>query len=563
MKKILVLFLCLTMVITSLVFTVNAADNLNITVASDTHYSLLEADDVYEKENDISEDYSHVLSGGSMDKEAFAICEAFFSKIANNESSVVILSGDLVEVGDKEAEVAFAARLAKFEKDTGKRVFVVPGNHDLSGLNREEFKAIYADLCYNEAIEVDDNTASYTAELNGSYRLLVIDSCDLGSSYSGMNDELVEWIEAQAKKAQDDGKHLIASMHHGLLDHYIIESEVREEASVPAEFGLPELFAKYDIKYTFTGHNHEHDISAYDAEDGTKIYDAATGSLSTYPAAYRVVNFTDSNVEFKTEHIEKIDTSLLAPGMSAKALSDAKNNFPLYAKNCFSVGAQVRFEKMFAAKALKSIFGITDKNNPEISTVFDKIGDRVAEAMALPLYKKDAAGGESIEGHLAECGELLTKTDCKTTLELLAELYAIHVEGDENVPAHKGVTAAFLDSVAAVIHYATADLTDEEYVVLLNFLIVDILNQDPLSENLLTFATSATGRFQGISIVISYALYPVVDEFMVDDAPADNDVTLSAYDRLPDPVQESISFFEMLRQKLMSFIAWIKQVFSF
>ncbi len=562
MKRIISIILCLLMLCGTVSFAASAKDaTLTITLASDLHYNpKYSGADTLSKRNSISEDYFHASTAGDLPAESLAIITAFFEKAASDESDYVLLLGDLVDSGIKEGHEAFAVMLKNFEAKSGKRVFVVPGNHDLYGITADEFASIYADFGYSEAIVKDTLSKSYAVDLKGNYRLLVIDSTLPGESDHGLTAERVEWIKAQCDKADKDGKYIITAMHHNLINRVSAASFIHEGDAVDESLGLADILAKAGVKYMFTGHSHNQDISAYKADDGSVIYDVTTGSLTAYPVPYRVVSFgTQTNIE--TRHIDKIDASLVPDGMSETALKVMNEDFVKYAYICFDLGINQLAKSYMKASSIKKQLKIDEEKNPEIAAIADRVVDKIAEALAMPLYITDETEkGKSIQRILAVYDVLLPETDCKTMLELASLFYEAYTVGDENYPVYAHEVFAFTRGMAAVINYGLADVTGEEYAEIMSYM--TSLSGYTVPSGFLIYAGDGVSRFKGIETYIATFVTPVVADFTKDDEPADNNVVLAGYEPAPAEEEEKtlwekfVDFLKRIYDYLMSIFTY-------
>ena len=95
----------------------------------------------------------------------------------------MLITGDLATHGrDYVSEhEAVAAKFRKFEKETGKQVYVINGNHDNAKdmpVDHKKFTEIYHEFGYDEALSTDEGTCSYSANLNDEYTLVALDTCD-------------------------------------------------------------------------------------------------------------------------------------------------------------------------------------------------------------------------------------------------------------------------------------------------------------------------------------------------------------------------------------------------
>ncbi len=531
MKKVLSLVLCAVLLFTAIPITASAADDeLNFTVASDLHLDLeYSKAEFVANENVLNEDYAHAIDGGQMHYESEAVVDAFLQKAATEKAEFVLLTGDLTDNGTQQEHIYMAEKLKNFEQTSGKKVFVIPGNHDYYDLSTTAnlFKEYYADFGYAKALDIHDATASYTADINDEYRLIAIDSCNRGEVGDGVNDELMNWIALQGQKAQADGKKTIAMIHHNFMEQLYLSSVVTSSFVISDEdYDLKNLFASYDIKYIFTGHTHIQDIASYKAEDGTVIYSVLTGSINAYPCPYRSVTFGD-NVDIKTKYIESIDVSNLPKGISENALYEAENNFQQYAKNYTYTGFEYRLYIFTTADKLSSLV-----EDEEMKQIIYKVGSRLEKAVNMPLYEKDAqVPGESIETIAKRYQTTLPATEHKTILKLLTHFYQASVQGDEDIRLYSADAIVLSRAVAAGINYTLAEVSDEEYAKALNF-VLGMFGADVMPVDFLKYAGSAIKRFEGCEILVTTAILPIIGNFGTDDSPADNNATLPGYSQM-------------------------------
>lgn len=559
MKKILSLFLAALMLLSVCGVAVSAeGDELVITVVNDTHYNGI---DTVRKSNSINEDFAHVNSAGRLYYEADAVFKAFLRDVAENESDFVFIVGDITENGTEEQVADMTALLSDFEASTGKKVFVVPGNHDVSVRGKAIFMQEYAEFGYAEALEVDTKSASYVADLNDEYRLIAIDSTTERSGDHSVYAERLEWIAQQGEKARADGKKLIGMHHHNALRHMILSTIILKNSVVTANNpDAAEVYAKAGIKYIFTGHTHDHDITSYTAADGTVIYDAVTGSLGGIGTPYRVVTFGDE-VEFETRRIEKIDISELPAGITENALNLADTNFSEYQEFVTDFSYTLTFDHYTKGKNLKGFLQIEDE---KMDDIIDKIGDRLNYALHMPIEKEnETIEGESIESIVTRYNTTVPDTDYENMFELAVEIYQAHNLGDEYLPAYSDEVILATRGIAAALGYALEEVTAEEYAKVLSF-ITGLLGVE-IPVDFLIYAGSGVKRFEGIEILITTAILPIIVGFTVDDAPADTDVTLPGYAELVEEVVEPtiwekiIGFFKMIYDAARTIFAFLPE----
>lgn len=549
MKKLISLLLTLVLAIGCIVPAFAAQADIIITVANDLHLDLEDSfAESVKKKNSLSEEYFHAASGGQMVYESYAIIKAFLEKAAENESEFVILPGDITNNGLIEEHEYLAGMLREFESTTGKEVFVVPGNHDLYKTTVAEFESIYAEFGYNTAVANDPDSGCYLADLKNGYMLLGIDSCTPKLSPHGMTEERIDWIEAQLKAAKAQGKKVIAMMHHNLVEHYILGAKIHTGAIVTKDsYRLADVLADGGVKYIFTAHTHNHDVTSYTSENGNTIYEAVTNSLTQYPCAFRVVTFGEK-VNITTDYVRSIDTSLVPEGIHENAAELMESNFLLYAKNYTYTGVKAVISSYIKASQLKRILKTDDET---INSVVERAAVKLEEIVSLPIYEKDAAEGEkSVEAMAKELKIDFPETDYRTTLDLVVEIYQAQVEGDENYAAYSDEMILFTRILAVAINYAFSDVTADEFIVVLTY-VASLLDFN-ISSDIINAVGNSVDKFRGAELFVTSVVLPVLGEFGVDSAPADNNVTLPGYESSED----AESFLDKIR-------TFFKKIFDF
>ncbi len=165
--------------------------------------------------------------------ETAAIAEAALAWLAKaDDADVVLIAGDLSFNGEKKSNEAFPELLHAFKEKSSKRIFVVTAGHDFNdhpfafnesgrfeteGTGFSELLSYYGDFGYNDAVAFNEKHFSYVAALSEDVRLLVICNDIEGKKHITYDDEFLGWIEEQAKKAQADGKMMIAMEHYPVL----------------------------------------------------------------------------------------------------------------------------------------------------------------------------------------------------------------------------------------------------------------------------------------------------------------------------------------------------------
>jgi len=278
MKKILAVILVLTFAVTMFVVPANAAWSVvdtTFAVSADLHYEFQEEELEWFSEDPI---FGYANRRAAMENESRYIIDEFLNQCAENDKiEFILIPGDISNEGRafKEQHLQVAEKFKKFEEETGKQIYVINGNHDAGNATKEgetglsDFREIYYEFGFNEALSTMDGNLSYTAELNEKYRLIAADSCDINrSTGDGMTSDRVEWVTEQAKLAIKEGKYPILMMHHNLLDHMPVQSLLSKDFIIRNHLSTAEKFANAGIKVVFTGHEHCSDANTYTSTKG-------------------------------------------------------------------------------------------------------------------------------------------------------------------------------------------------------------------------------------------------------------------------------------------------------
>ncbi|MBI2299309.1 MAG: metallophosphoesterase [Armatimonadetes bacterium] len=252
----------------------------------------------------------------AQDPKLIADSQAIFNVVIDDLKSrpldFVLVAGDLTKDGERVNHELVAARLAELRAQ-GKRVYVVPGNHDINNpLSRNytttpasptptvspaEFRQIYADCGYNGAVAVDPNSLSYVAEPVPGLWLFALDSCiyannlaqpvsTIGGAFSA---QTLAWINGLLAEARSRNLTVIGMMHHGLVEHFTGQTIQFPDFVVDNWQTVSNTLATNGLHVVFTGHYHANDVIRAGAGAGL-LYDIETGSLVTSPSPYRLVD---------------------------------------------------------------------------------------------------------------------------------------------------------------------------------------------------------------------------------------------------------------------------------
>ncbi len=529
MKKILC-FVLSALILVSSVSVAMAAENddtLKFAVASDLHYNVPEEELTASGEID-DEIYWYANRRAAMENESGWIIDEFLNQCAEDDNiEFVLISGDLADNGKSIAQehLDVAAKFKEFEEKTGKQIYVTVGNHD-AGLDcattMDDFKRIYHDFGYAEALTVVEDNCSYTANLGDKYRLISLDSCDPDKSTGdGMSAEKMDWVRKQAQQAKKDGRQPILMMHHNLLDHMPVQSIFSKDFIVQFHYSTADLFANWGIKLVFTGHEHCSDAATYTSTLGNVIYDFATTSLTMYPLQYRYFEITDDEIKYEAKTVDKLDTAALSAavrGYSQEQLDLMNAGLNAYSKGFLKAGVQWRLTRSLKMEQM----GIA-----EDSIFYDLVNTAVGglrKILEQPLY-----GEGGIQQLAAEYNIEIPDSSYKTGWDVALELVAAHYEGSESFDFNTTEVTIFLRLVALVLRDDLATLADEVFFEAANEIFKNF-GTDSFITDITKLATKVLGGVTPVEYLLLAIVSPLVYSFAVDhDGVDDNNGVLPGY----------------------------------
>ena len=244
------------------------------------------------------------------------IFDQLMDTLKNQKPDLVLITGDLTEGGQLASHEYVKDKLNEL-RAAGLKIFVIPGNHDLTGT--VDFGEFYKDFGYSDATVQEG--LSYVAEPFKGLTLLGINSGTDGK----LSEETLNFAVTQAKAATAKGNQIICMMHHALMPH-ISYADVLEPSSNVADWeNVREQLACAGVRVVLSGHFHVSDIAMDLTNDLSRsIYDISTGSTVSYPSDYRVLTYQDNPAELKVEtrRIMQLEGKDDFPSWSRKELKD-------------------------------------------------------------------------------------------------------------------------------------------------------------------------------------------------------------------------------------------------
>lgn len=268
--------------------------------------------------------------------ESSEILESAVNSIHESPADFVLVCGDLTKDGELLNHRKVAGFLRRIE-ESGKKVFIVPGNHDILNYeaNRytedktepvdhitvDDFSLIYAEFGYAEALERDSASLSYVCEPVPGLWLLALDGNLYRRNKPGHETQVggrlsastLDWMRSILDRAAREEKSVIAMIHHGILEHFPGQGKYFRPYLLSNRKQAAKDLIDRNVKVVFTGHFHAQDIVLEKSGSRDPLYDVETGSLVTYPAAYRVIEIdADQKMHIGTKYITAIGSRPLA-----------------------------------------------------------------------------------------------------------------------------------------------------------------------------------------------------------------------------------------------------------
>ena len=281
--------------------------------------------------------------------QSVGILESALAGIAEhakkNGMKYLILSGDLTSNGEYEAHRQLAARLEKFEKDTGIQVIAINGNHDINKANGttyengkaapakrttpEDFLEIYKNLGYDLAYhrytpsKGKANMLSYSVRADG-YRFIVMDTGkyssdvtekgkDLAETAGCLTTEATNWVLNEIADAKANGETVIGVSHHNFVPHFTGEYTIIRGFVIDGWEELTDKLVDAGMHFSFTGHIHDSDIARTVTDDGETLTEICTDSLTAFPNYFREVSATTDVNGKTTMNVESKDVDCVLP----------------------------------------------------------------------------------------------------------------------------------------------------------------------------------------------------------------------------------------------------------
>ncbi|MDP4282627.1 MAG: metallophosphoesterase [Bacteroidota bacterium] len=292
---------------------------LKIAIVSDIHYM---APELLIQDGPAFQEY--LFQDPKLLAESPVIFQRLIQQLNADKPDLLIISGDLTKDGELISHQQ-VINLLKTKLDSKIKVLVMPGNHDIANpdamyfngsvitpaqtITQENFKELYEDFGYKDALSMDEHTLSYVAEPFKNFRVIFIDATIRPNPEDpnepplegAITQETLNWIDAQIADAHGKHMQIIAVMHHNLIEHWENQSLIYPGYVINNSAEAAANLYQAGIRVIFTGHDHSNDITKY---SGGELYDVETGSMVSNPLPYRLIRYYNNDrMEITTKYI--------------------------------------------------------------------------------------------------------------------------------------------------------------------------------------------------------------------------------------------------------------------
>lgn len=288
-------------------------------VASDLHYQSPKMTDFRESLDTYTE-----WNDGTVVPYLDVIADAFLEEVLKQKPSVLILSGDISQNGEKVNHQELAKKLKRVQ-DAGIPVLVIPGNHDINhpwaatyfddkketaeGVDARGFYDIYHEFGYDQASSRDKDSLSYLYKLDEHYWIMMLDSCiyePVHETGGRIKDTTLVWMREQLEAAKEAGAMVIPVAHHNLLKESTLYPE---ECTLENYREVVRLLEEFKLPIYISGHLHlqrvKKNVESPLDEGKYGIHEIVSSSLSIPPCQYGMINWTeDGSFRYHTKEVD-------------------------------------------------------------------------------------------------------------------------------------------------------------------------------------------------------------------------------------------------------------------
>ena len=276
--------------------------------------------------------------------------DAFLAEVLEKKPNLLILSGDLTLNGSMKSHEEMFARLNEVQA-AGIQVLVIPGNHDIDvtagdysleepiiveSLDAEDFASYYENFGLKQAISKDEASGSYIYEASPYLRIIMLDTnTDLKGK---VHEDTLRWLEKELQTAKLAGFDVISVSHQNLHIHNPMLYFTYQLYNADA---LYELYKKYDVDLSISGHIHVQSIVTDD------VPEIVVGALAVPDSNYGQILYDGKVLEYTT-HSTDVSSYAKAQGWTNPDLLE----YEAYCRTYFEAVAKAQTYESYAESSL-------------------------------------------------------------------------------------------------------------------------------------------------------------------------------------------------------------------
>lgn len=311
----------------------------------------------------------------------------------------LIVCGDMTKDGEIISHKYVAEKLNEFSKQTGAKILVIPGNHDLTNphsfkydgavstpepsASEADFEEIYAGCGYADAVARGPRKLDYMNYPADGVAFIGVDSNekntpDNAAVQGGLTKEQVSWVAEMVKKAHSDNRYVIMGMHHNLLEFYNNASLIRGANIANARYEdyaneqLVTDLCNAGIDVVFSGHSHMHSITSEKCND-REIFSVVTSSLVNLPIAYRTVNISKDGLMT----VQSGDMQDVKPSNGVNLIEEGKKYWLGLSEYYVYEASRVCWENTISRMLFSEMLGLNSR---------EEVENILSERIKIPFY---------------------------------------------------------------------------------------------------------------------------------------------------------------------------------
>ncbi len=333
-------------------------------------------------------------------RESPDIFAAALERTREYNPDFLIVCGDMTKDGEIISHEYVADKLNEFSQQTGAKILVVPGNHDLNNphsfryngavstpepsASENDFERIYALCGYGDAVARGPKTLDYMSYPTDGIAFIGVDSNEPNTPNNaavqgGLTEAQVSWVAEMVEKAHADNRYVIMGMHHNLLGFYNNAALIRGANIANARYEnytneqMVTDLCNAGIDVVFSGHSHMHSITS-EKRSGREIFSIVTSSLVNLPLAYRMGSISSNGLMT----IQSGDVQDVKPSNGVNLIEEGKQYWLKLSEYYMYKVSKVCWENEIANMLVSEILDMHSR---------EEVEEFFSERAKIPFYK--------------------------------------------------------------------------------------------------------------------------------------------------------------------------------